>query len=79
MPFTNICANSSFFHLSSFITGNVTPTPRHLKEKRACLMKEGRCFNFKKRGHTAYDCPKKRKIAAISEGVSEDSNSYENE
>ena len=38
-------------------------------------MKEGRCFSCKERGHTVYDCPKKVKIAAISEGIDEDSKS----
>ena len=37
-------------------------------------MKNGRYFSCKKKGHNAYNCPKKRKIAAISEGISEDSN-----
>ena len=75
VPVTNSRANPSFSRLSSSITGTVTPTPRHSEEERARLMKEGRCFSCKKRGHTAYDYPKKGKIAAISEGVSEDSNS----
>ncbi len=55
--------------------GTMTPTPHHSDEERARLMKEGRCFSCKERGHTAYDCPRKVKIAAILEGVSEDSNS----
>ena len=75
VPVTNSCVNTSFSRLSSSITGTVTPTPRRSEEERARLMKEGRCFSCKKRGHTAYDYPKKGKIAAISEGVSEDSNS----
>ena len=75
VPVTNNCTNTSVSRLSSFITRTVTPTPRHLKEEWACLMKEDRYFRCKKRGHTAYNCPKKGKIAAISEGVSEDSNS----
>ena len=75
VPVTNSRANTSFFRFSSSIMKTVMPTPQHLEEKQTCLIKEGRCFSCKKRGHTAYDCPKKRKIAAISEGVSEDSNS----
>ena len=69
------CANSSFFRLFNSITGTVTPTSRHSKEKQAPLMKEGRCFRYKKRGHTPYNCPKKGKIAVISEGISKNSNS----
>ena len=75
VPVINSRANIFFSRLSSSITGTVTPTPRHLEEERARLMKENRCFSYKKRGHTAYDCPRKEKIIAISEGVSEDSNS----
>ncbi len=33
-------------------------------------MKEGRCFNYKEKDHTPYDCPKNGKIEAISEDVS---------
>ena len=76
---TNSCTNTSFSRLSSAITGTVTPTPQHLEEEQARLIKEGRCFSFKERGHTAYDYPKKRKIAAILEGVNEDSNNQEKE
>ncbi len=38
-------------------------------------MKEGRCFNYKERGHTAYNYPRKGKIAAILESISEDNDS----
>ena len=38
-------------------------------------MKKGKCFSCKKKGHTTYNCSKKGKIAAISESISEDSNS----
>ena len=74
-PVTNTRANTSFLRLSSSITGTMTPTPQYLDEKRARLMKEGRCFSYKERGHTTYDCPRKGKIAAISESISEDSDS----
>ena len=74
MPITNSRANISFSYLFSSITGTVTPMPRHLDEKQARLMKEGRCFNCKEKGYTAYNYSKKEKIAAISEGISKDSN-----
>ncbi len=45
---------------------------RHLEEKRTRLIKKGKCFSCKEKGHTAYVCLKKEKIAAISEGISED-------
>ena len=51
------------------------PMPQHLDEKQIRLIKEGRCFSYKKRGYIAYHCLKKGKIIAISEGVSKDSNS----
>ena len=79
VPITNSCANTSFSRLSNSITGTIMLTPQHSEKGRARLMKEGRCFSCKERGHTAYNCPKKGKIAAISEGVSEDSNSQEKE
>ncbi len=53
----------------------MTPTPQYSDKKRARLMKEGRCFSCKERGHTAYDCPRKEKIAAMLEGVSKNSDS----
>ena len=42
-------------------------------------MKKGRCFSCKEKDHTAYNCSKKGKLAAISKGVSKDSNSQEKE
>ena len=78
-PVTNIRANISFSCLSSSITGIITPTTQHSDEKWARLMKKGRCFSCKERGHTIYDCPRKEKIAAISENISEDSDSQEKE
>ena len=72
---TNTHANIPFSRLSSFTMRTMTPTPQHLDEERARLMKEGRCFSCKERGHTAYDCPRKGKIAAISEGLIEDNSS----
>lgn len=71
---TNSCSNTLFSRLSSFIIRTLTPTSQHSKEKQVYLMKEGRCFSCKEKGHIAYECPKKEKIVAISEGVSKDSN-----
>ena len=75
LPAINTCANTPLSRLSSSISGTMSPTPRHSEEERARLMKEGRCFSCKEKGHTAYDCLRKGKIAAISEGVSEGSDS----
>ena len=61
----NTRTNTLFSRFSSLITGTMTLTPQHLVKKQACLIKEGRCFNCKEKGHTTYDCPRKGKIAAI--------------
>ncbi len=74
-PVINTHANTSFSHLFSSIMRTMTPTLQHLDEERACWMKESRYFSYKERGHTTYDCLRKRKIAAILESVSKDSNS----
>lgn len=38
-------------------------------------MMDGRCFKSKKKGYIAYDCSRKREVAAISEGVNKNNNS----
>ena len=48
--------------------------PQHLEEEQIRLVKDGRCFSYKERDYTAYNYPKKEKIIAIFEDVSEDSN-----
>ncbi len=58
--------------------GTMTPMPQYSDEERARLIKEGRCFSCKERGHTVYDYPRKRKIATILEGISKDSDSQGN-
>ncbi len=78
-PVTNTRANTLFSCLSSSITGTMTPTRQHSDEERARLMKEGRCFSCKEKDHTTYDYPRKGKIAAISESISEDSDSQRKE
>lgn len=40
-------------------------------------MTESRCFSFKKNGHITYDYPRKREVAAFSEGINKDSNNQE--
>lgn len=39
-------------------------------------MKETRCFRYKKEGHIAYNCPGNEKNAAMSDSLTEDSNSH---
>ncbi len=74
-PVTNTRANTSFSRVSSSIIGTMTLMLQQSDEDQARLIKEGRCFSCKEKGHTAYDCLRKGKIAAILEGVSKDSNS----
>ena len=37
-------------------------------------MKKSRCFSYKKKKYTTYDCLKKRKIAIIIENISKNNN-----
>lgn len=48
-------------------------------EKQACLIKEGRYFNYKEKDHLAYDYPRKKKVAAILKGISKDGNTQRKE
>ena len=59
--------NTSFLRLSNTLQGSITPTPRNLDVEISQLIKEGRCFNCKERGHTMLDCPKKVNISAITD------------
>ena len=42
-------------------------------------MRKERCFSYKKRDHTAYNCPGKGKITIILEDVGEGRDSQEKE
>lgn len=42
-------------------------------------MKKSKYFSCKERDYTAYNCPRKEKIAAILEGISKDSKIQEKE
>ena len=55
MLVTNSSNNIFFAYLSNSIIGIVTSRPWHLKKKQTNLIKEGRYFNYKKKGHTAYN------------------------
>ena len=59
--------NTSFSWLSNTLRGIITPTPRNSDGETSRLMKEGRCFNCKGRGHTMLNCPEKAKISAITD------------
>ena len=59
--------NTTFSRLSNTIRGTITPTPRNSDAEISRLMKEGRCFNCKGRGHTMLDCPEKAKVSAITD------------
>ena len=79
MPITNTCANTFFSCLFSSIIGILTLTAQRSEEKQACLIKESTCFSCKEECNITYDCPKKEKITATLESVSEDSKSQEKE
>ena len=59
--------NTSFSRLSNTLRGTITPTPQNSDAEISRLMKEGRCFNCKGRGHTILNCPEKAKISAITD------------
>lgn len=49
---------------------------QYSEEEQVRLTKKGRCFSYREKGYIhAYNYSKKEKIAAISEGISENSNS----
>lgn len=53
--------------------------PQYLEEKQVILMNESKYFSCKEKGHTAYDCLKKEKIAVMSEDINKDSNNSRKE
>ena len=71
---TNSHPNISFSCLFSSIIETITPTLQYSEEEQARLIKKGRCFSCKEKGYNTYDYSKKKKIAAISDSVSKDSN-----
>ena len=61
--------NTSFLCLSNTLQGSITSTPRNLDAEISQLIKEGRCFNCKKRGHTMLICPKKANVSTITDAL----------
>ena len=61
--------NTSFSRLSNTLQGSITLTPRNLDVEISQLMKEGRCFNCKERGHTMLNCLKKANVSAITDAL----------
>ena len=59
--------NTSFSRLSNTLRGSITPTPRNSDVETSQLIKEGRCFNCKGRGHTMLNCSEKAKVSAITD------------
>ncbi len=64
--------NTSFLHLFNTLRGFITLTPRNSDAKISQLMKEGRCFNYKGRGHTMLNCPENAKVSAITDALNID-------
>ena len=58
--------NTAFSRLSNILRGSITLTPRNSDAEISQLMKEGRCFNCKGKGHTMLNCPEKAKVSAIT-------------
>lgn len=54
--------------------GIMIPKPLYLDEEQTCLIKMGRYFNCKEKGHTTCDRLRKTKIAAILDSISKNSN-----
>ena len=61
--------NTSFSRLSNTLRGSITLTPRNLDAEISQLMKEGRYFNCKEKGHTMLNCPKKANVSAIIDAL----------
>ena len=57
--------NTFFSHLSNTLWETTTLTTRNLDAETLWLMKEGRCFNYKGKGHIILNCPENAKISAI--------------
>lgn len=51
------------------------PISQYSNKELVYLIKEGRYFRCKKTDHTTCDSSRKKKVAAISEGISKDNNS----
>lgn len=73
VPIINCRTNIFFSYFSNSIMGTWTPTFQYFEEEQACLIKKNKCFSYKQKGHTAYDCPSKGKIAVILKSVSKNS------
>ena len=70
--------NNIFFScLFNILQGIIILTPQNLDAKIARLMKERKCFNCKKKGHTIFNCLKKAKISAITDTSDIDSESID--
>ena len=59
--------NTSFSRLSNTVQESITLTSRNSDAKISQLMKEGRYFNCKRRGHMMLNCPEKAKVSAITD------------
>ena len=59
--------NTSFSHISNTFQDTITPKSRNLDAEKSRLIKEGKCFNYKRKGYTILNCPNKAKISAITD------------
>ena len=59
--------NTFFLRLYNILRRSITLMPRNLDAEISQLMKEGRCFNCKERGHIMLNCPKKANVSVITD------------
>ncbi len=59
--------NTSFLRLSNTLWGSITQMPRNSDAEISPLIKEGRCFNYKGRGHIILNYPENAKVSAITD------------
>ncbi len=57
--------NTSFLRLSNTFREFIILTPRNLDAEISQLMKEGKYFNCKGKGHIMLNCPEQTKVSAI--------------
>ena len=59
--------NTFFLCPTNILQGSITPTPKNSDAEISQLIKEGKCFNCKERGHTMLNCPKKDNVFVITD------------
>lgn len=68
--------NIIFLHLSNTLQESITPISRISDTEISQLMKEGKCFNYKGKGHIILNYLKKTKVSVIIDAL--DTNNIKN-